>query len=107
QIGVDDRLHAPAWSVCECEPRAYPHGERAGERAKGRLEQAVLVAEVMGDKPRGHCRATRDFRKSRADVADFSQTINGDVDQLGAPRFFALIAKRPIRGTAARLPSRG
>ena len=76
------------------ERAAGPHARARASATRVRnaaIEQAVLVAEVVGHQARGDAGAARDLRKSRADVADFRETIDGDVDQLGPTGLLAAV----------------
>ena len=91
QIDVDDRLHSAARRARQRQPRPHPRRERARQCAKGGLEQSVLVVEVVRHESRRDPGAPRDLRESRADVADFGETVDRDLDQLHPPRFLAFI----------------
>ena len=82
EVGVDDRLHAPA-RLCASARRARTRAasERASVRNAAR-QQAVLVAEVVRHQPRRDARAAGDLRQRGADEADFGETVDGDLDEL-------------------------
>jgi hypothetical protein len=66
-----------AWMRCArrvrwLQPRAHLIADAARQRAKGRIQQAVLVAEVMGDQAGRYVGAARDLRERRAHKAKFS-----------------------------------
>ena len=98
EIGVDDRLHSAARRARQREPRPHPRRECARQGAKGGFEQPVLVVEVMRHESRRDPGAPRDLRESRADVADFGETVDRDLDQLHPPRLLTFI---PGGGAAA------
>ena len=93
EIGVDDRLHPCARSACLGEPRAHTHRERARQRPKGRFQQSVLVAEVMRDQSGRDPGTPRDLREGRADVADFGETVDRDLDELDSPGLLSLVVR--------------
>jgi hypothetical protein len=99
EVGVDDGLHAPARAVGEREAGAHAGREGARQRTKRPRQQAVLVAEVVRHEPRGDARAPRDLRQGGADVADFGETVDGDLDELRPADLFAFV---PHGGAVAR-----
>jgi len=75
------------------EPRPHPHRERARERAKRGFEQSVLVVEVVRHESRRNIGAPRDLCESRADIADFGETVDRDLHQLHPPRLLRFIPR--------------
>ena len=71
QIGVNDRLDSR--SRCADEPQPRPdmmfHSSRQG--AKSRVQQTVLVAEIMRHQAGRDPRAARDLGERRADESQF------------------------------------
>src|SRR5437870_2555701 len=75
------------------EPRARPPRERARHRPKSRFQQSVLVAEVMRDQSGRDPGTPRDLREGRADVADFGETVDRDLDELDPPGLLSLVVR--------------
>src|SRR5581483_2531891 len=63
------------------------------ERTERRLEQAVLVVEVMRHQTRRDLGPVRDLREGAADIARLRETIDGDLDQLAAANILELVAR--------------
>src|SRR5579862_3509500 len=103
KVAVDDGLHPEIGRACQREPRAHPRCQRSRERAKGGLEQAVLVIEVVRYESGGDARAAGDLRKSGADVADFGETVDRDVDELYTPGLLSVISRRGPVGPGGAL----
>ena len=72
QVGIDHRLDARPRraDLPHSRPDVVPHPPR--QRTKGRIEEAVLVAEVVRHQPRGNARPPCDLRKRCADIPEFS-----------------------------------
>jgi len=56
--------------------------------AECRLQEPVLVAEVVGDQARRDTGTTGDLRERAADVAEFGKAVDRDGDQLVATILF-------------------
>jgi hypothetical protein len=95
QVRVDDRLDAPARRVCQSQVRAYPVVDPPAERAERRLEESVLVAEIVGDEARRDAGAPRDLRERGADEAELGEAVDRNLDQLPAAIFLGGFA-RPV-----------
>ena len=68
---------------------ALRHASRQG--AKGCGQQAILVAKIMRHQPWRDVGTIGDLRQGAADVTDFGQTVDRDLDQLPPPAFFQLV----------------
>ena len=94
KVDVDDRLHAAARRVRLLQALPHAYRQRARQRTERRLEQAVLVLEVMCDQARRDVGTAGNLRQSCADPADFGETVDGDLDELHAPRLFPFVPGR-------------
>ena len=94
EVDVDDRLHAAARRVGLRQALPHAHRQRARQRAEGRLEQSVLILEVMCDQARGDVGTAGNLRQSGADPAHFGETIDRDLDELYAPRLLPFVPGR-------------
>ena len=79
--------------------RLLAHGgmHSSSERAKGSLQKAILVAEVMGDQSNRYTSATGYLRQCSSCQPAFRQAVDGDVNQLLATRIIATMQTGHIR----------
>jgi len=73
--------------------------------AECRLQEPVLVAEVVRDEPRRDAGTTGDLRERTADIAEFGQAVDRDGDQLVAAVLLEALAAGGTRGIGIRRPT--
>ena len=106
EVRVDDRLHAATRRAREPQLGADVGVHAAAEVAERRLEQAVLVAEIVRNQSGGHAGPAGDLRERASHEAKFSETIDRDLDQLLAAVLLEALRRRGataigIAGSAA------
>ena len=94
EIGVDDRLHPAARCRRELEALVDLIGYAPGQGPEGRLQQSVLVPEIVRDQPGGDAGSLGDLSERAADIADLRQAVDRDRDQLPAALLFRLLPPR-------------
>ena len=93
EVGVDHRLKPRARCAGRAEAEGRRPAEAGGETAQRRLEQPVLVTEIMRDEARRDARLLGDEAERRGIEADLGHDENGGVDQLLAANIFRIPAR--------------
>ena len=94
EVRVDHCLQTLARPLRLRETQAQPCAEPRQQQAERRLEQPLLVAEIMRHQSRRHARAPRDLDQRRADEPHFGQAVDRHFDELSGA---AIVSDR--RGT--------
>ena len=84
QRRLNDGLHALARAARRAQTRGESAGETRGEAAQRRLEQTVLVGEIVGDEAGRDARLLPDEGERRRGEALGRHRIDGRLDQLAA-----------------------
>ena len=101
EVGVDDRLDATARRPRRRKPRRRRPPEPRRHRPQGRLEQTLLVAEIVRDEPWRDAGAPGDVAERAGGKAHVGEGIDRRLDQLPAPDLLRCRpARRPLRPMA-------
>jgi hypothetical protein len=84
-----------------CQMDEHAIAQPRDERAESSLQQAVLVAEIVGDQPGRDIGSAGDLRQRRADEADLRQAVDRDLDELAGP---SVPSGRPVGCGAQERP---
>jgi hypothetical protein len=95
KIGLDHRLDTLARRPRFGEAHQQGAADAGEEGAEGRLQQRVLVAEIMQDQRRRDIAARGDANQRGLDIAEFSNRRDGCLDDLPAPDILGRMAGFP------------